>query len=859
MCDSMCEKKTLENKTEYIVNDLERAIENEWISIVIQPIVRSSNGMVCEEEAFARWDDPVWGTLDPGVFIPVLEEHGLIERLDLFILEKVLEKTRRQIDEGLPAIGTSLNLSRICLMSPDTVDRIDAMVSSYDIPKHMIALEVSNMYAPADNDRLLEQLERLQQRGYRLILDDFGYGDVTLLLSQKVRFDAVKINMMLTGQMLTNKYARVVIEELIKTAGLIGCEVIAKGIEDQDQVNFLKEIGCSKHQGYFFSRPNPVRMLFEYAEKNKQFLPVENPMEIDYYNAVDKVNLHEFAFVKEIIEKEPVIPMAIMEVDPEELSILRANDGFESFLDEQFPDNKGIRTLKMNGRENSAGAQTITTIKKCISSYETFIVDDVAPTGDDVHILLQKIADNPHTGKTAVLLTVLPVGAVGKQVDTLSYNQLAKVLSQDYVAMYFVDLETNNYVEYHCDGFNRNVTVENRGDDFFYDAHNNVEGRTYEGDTELFNTFCTKENILRNIDEFGFFSITYRANDECGVRYVNFKAVKDSPEGRHIIIGVTSVDSQLRQQEEYRKVSEEKLIYSRIAALSGNFFAVYCVDPQTDSYTVYKTVDGENFIGEKESGWDFFGETASRIKNVIHKDDLKDFEKTVSKQNILDVIAKEGSFSHIYRLVIDGKPTFFTLKAVITEENDEQKLIIGLINIDSQVKKEIEYTEKLEATERVALKDELTGVNNKYSYVRMTERLTAQLADGSIVAFAIVVFDLNDLKYVNDTYGHNAGDDYIRSGCRIICEVFSHSPVFRVGGDEFVAIATGRDYDNLDSLMNEIGSKNKENWMRGEVTVAAGLARGTASTPVDKVFEQADAEMYRNKKRMKEERARRSS
>ena len=119
--------------------------------------------------------------------------------------------------------------------------------------------------------------------------------------------------------------------------------------------------------------------------------------------------------------------------------------------------------------------------------------------------------------------------------------------------------------------------------------------------------------------------------------------------------------------------------------------------------------------------------------------------------------------------------------------------------------------------------------------------------------FAIIICDLNGLKQVNDNLGHQAGDDYIREGCMVLCDAFSRSPVYRVGGDEFVAIAQGKDYEMLENRLSKIDRSNKRNDKNNGVTMAVGWAKfGPEDRFVSDVFDRADSAMYENKKKMKE-------
>ena len=121
--------------------------------------------------------------------------------------------------------------------------------------------------------------------------------------------------------------------------------------------------------------------------------------------------------------------------------------------------------------------------------------------------------------------------------------------------------------------------------------------------------------------------------------------------------------------------------------------------------------------------------------------------------------------------------------------------------------------------------------------------------------FAVAVCDLNGLKEVNDTLGHKAGDEHIRNACAVICNIFKHSPVYRIGGDEFAVILKGADYDKRADLMRELSELSAENRRNGGVVIAAGLSDFSreTDTSIENVFERADQLMYDNKKMLKTE------
>lgn len=173
--------------------------------------------------------------------------------------------------------------------------------------------------------------------------------------------------------------------------------------------------------------------------------------------------------------------------------------------------------------------------------------------------------------------------------------------------------------------------------------------------------------------------------------------------------------------------------------------------------------------------------------------------------------------------------------------------------IEAGLRRELRQKEQLKSVTQIAYTDALTGVKSKHAYLEAEERLDQGIADHSVTEFAIVLFDLNNLKGINDNLGHEIGDRYIKEACRIICERFKHSPVYRIGGDEFVAVLEGGDYDNRGALLAAFEKQMDANLAQGKIAVASGCASfdPSADKRAHAVLERADSKMYQRKKRMK--------
>ncbi len=178
---------------------------------------------------------------------------------------------------------------------------------------------------------------------------------------------------------------------------------------------------------------------------------------------------------------------------------------------------------------------------------------------------------------------------------------------------------------------------------------------------------------------------------------------------------------------------------------------------------------------------------------------------------------------------------------------------IILSNQSIMVKRELEHEKELGEAKTVAYTDPLTGVKSKAAYVEKEAMFNSEIKDGNMQDFAIVVCDINGLKQVNDTMGHKAGDELIRNACKMICVLFKHSPVFRIGGDEFVAVLVGTDYENRKDIMKELNLQVERNKKDTRVVIAAGISEYVREQDKSfhEVFERADALMYIRKKELK--------
>ena len=443
---------------------------------------------------------------------------------------------------------------------------------------------------------------------------------------------------------------------------------------------------------------------------------------------------------------------------------------------------------------------------------------------------------------------------MGERSDfTPDFTGLAKAISRDIESIYYVDLEDDSYIEYRSDGAYGLREIETGGKNFFNNCQRDIQISVYSGDWEKVASAMDKENLLRTLRERESFSMDYRLLRDGRPLYYRLKVMpaEAGESFRHLIIGVSNVDRQITEEQRQSAERQNLESFARIAqALAQDYFIIYYVDVETDYFIEYSAEGKFLEHGIEKRGEDFFRLSRRNMRRFVYQEDLPAFRNVFSKENILREVNIHGSFAHTYRMVIDGVPRYVKMKVM---RLDKRHIVLGTSDIDAQVRREQAQAQALQRVTELASRDALTGVKSKRVFVDAELTWDVKIEDGTAEPFAVAVFDLNGLKAVNDSQGHAAGDDYIRDACKFICLTFQHSPVYRIGGDEFAAILSGSDYARREELKEGFRTENANRHFPEKPVVACGMSdyRPGADSRFQDVFERADQDMYENKKELK--------
>ena len=579
--------------TEQLIEDFHRAINERQFVVYYQPKfdIRPDIPVLNSAEALVRWDHPELGMISPGVFIPLFEENGLIQELDMYVWREAARQIAGWREKFGFAVPVSVNVSRIDMYDPGLVETFLQILEENGISTGDLYLEITESAYTQDSEQIINTVNELRLLGFKIEMDDFGTGYSSLNMISNLPIDALKLDMKFIRTAFSGRRDTRMLEVIIDIADYLQVPVIAEGVETEEQLFALKAMGCDIVQGYYFSRPIPV-------------------------------------------------------------------DEYESF----------VRERASLGRIEEA----------------------------------EKEEEKKTPRK--------------KTRDESDFATIAHALSSGFESIYYVDVENGHYVEFSAEGRYEDLQIKRSGADFFSDIRDSIEKNIYPEDQLRVSLFLEKETLI----------------------------------------------SQL--------------------------------------------------IGSQP-------------------------------------------FSMTYRLMVGGEPTSYTTKAVRARTHDNHHIVVGMTGVDEEMMLGNRPGQEPDITGHASGRDALTGVKSLQAFVQAQEVMNQRLAAGERPECAVVVFDVNGLKKINEAYGRKAGDEFIRSACSVICNTFKRSPVFRVGGDEFAAILEGQDFNNREALLKKMDEVDRWHADAGRVVIARGMAelRPGEDLQLQSVCDRAGAAMYENKKTLKGE------
>lgn len=251
---TMHEQEVLEEK---LLEDFDTALEEEQFNVYYQPKfnIRSEIPVLDSAEALVRWMHPKLGTISPGVFVPLFEKHGLIEKLDIYVWEHAaaqIEHWRKRF--GL-VLSVSVNVSRIDLYDPKLISILQDILDRHGLQPSELLLEITEAAYTTNSSQIIKRVGQLRDLGFQIEMDDFGSGYSSLNMISTLPIDALKLDMRFVRNAFHGNHGLRLLEWVIDIAECLSVPMIAEGVETEEQLNMLRAMGCDIVQGYYFSKP----------------------------------------------------------------------------------------------------------------------------------------------------------------------------------------------------------------------------------------------------------------------------------------------------------------------------------------------------------------------------------------------------------------------------------------------------------------------------------------------------------------------------------------------------------------------------------------------------------------------------
>lgn len=260
-----------------IENSMRQAVTSgiEEFVVFYQPVVDVRTGECSSCEALVRWDSKALGFMGPGDFIPLAEYLGLITSIGDYVLEEACRQCRYWNEHGIPDFHINVNLSVVQLLQKDVAETVARILKKTVVNPKNIVLEITESFAINDMDRVLDIIKGIKKLGPRIALDDFGTGYSSLNYIKQLPLDIIKVDKTFIDDIVEDEYAQAFIKLIVELSDTIDTDIIVEGVENEAQLNILKELGVDYIQGFYYGKPVPA---YEFEKLNFRG-------KIDYENA----------------------------------------------------------------------------------------------------------------------------------------------------------------------------------------------------------------------------------------------------------------------------------------------------------------------------------------------------------------------------------------------------------------------------------------------------------------------------------------------------------------------------------------------------------------------------------------------
>lgn len=306
-----------------VLSQLDEAMEKKEFIPYYQPVVNIQNGRIEMAEALVRWKSEKHGMISPGVFIPALERHGGLSRIDQMMEQRVFALQQQRLKEGKPVVPIDLNLSWVDFADTKLINQLQEHILDSSVPTDLVRFEITESAYEEIAENRVDVLSFFQQNNVKLLVDDFGQG-YSFGTMKNVDFHIIKLDKSLIDKIGHSKKMDLLVETLIGVFHSLNSKVVAEGVEDEKQVEYLKKVGCDYIQGFYFYRPMDEESFIALLEKQHAEISESNQDETHYTGSeqdpaavwVERDVLEkQYAKMQKSVEESKCLRMLLEEMD----------------------------------------------------------------------------------------------------------------------------------------------------------------------------------------------------------------------------------------------------------------------------------------------------------------------------------------------------------------------------------------------------------------------------------------------------------------------------------------------------------------------------------------------------------------
>lgn len=849
------EMRENENRRMYLISSLDKAIANGWIRPYYQPIVRAATGDVCGEEALARWMDPQYGDLLPRQFFSVLDEAGLSHKLDMHIVDCVLEDIQEKRRQGVSVVPVSVNISARDLTQLDVPTALAQKTAAMGVSPNLVRIEISESVISSDVEFLRRQIQALHQAGFEVWMDDYGTGFSSLYNLHKLEFDNVKLDMGLFRD-AWNDRSKVVVEGLVQTLRKLGIGTVAEGVETEEKALFLEEVGCDMLQGYFIHGPESLSKVVDDAHATANSHR-EAAYEADYWESVNLFNLVGFSAMAEsqVIDGVPTseFPTGVLELRRGEWRVVRANrllrDIFvqEGFLTEA---ESSLRVSKIAIQDALSEFQE--TVYRCNLSGAWERIPGGIEYGTGYQYYVKPVASSPDAEAYVVMgIPTLLGTALGAYGDVPVAYAVFRVIV-DEATDKVMDAQYVYANALYCDwkGLDQKEVVGRS----YLDVSKGTSGSWFPYFRRAVITGEHVHDVVYSNEINHWLSFYIAPSTIPGYCVYAFAIADDEHREREAMtVGLDTSDRIIDIANDMNGELHYDVAMNELLEKMGTII-------QADRLYV---LERDEYATNNTFEWCAEGvATCMAARQGIPNEDIDEWARLFSHDSMVLIqnvdLVRMMSERLYARLSSKGVTRVFMVPCVnngvfvgyigadnftFDKDLDSRRLFKTIASFAGA---KIANHKLVKTLEAASMHDGLTDLLNRRG---IDLSVDSYLKSHPGQPYVISLMDIDDFKTVNDRYGHEVGDEALRTFARIVTETLPEGTIIgRNGGDEFFAMLIGEHVQNADAIMENLAMQDMEcvyGGKRYQLSMSIGYAAyPDDATSLQNAYSHADAALY---------------